>query len=296
MKFTHLSESYSLEDDMRLIRILTSSVLGILAMSAPVAGAPGPGAPLPLTQQPSPKENPSTAIPQPTQPPAAHASDGLITVTAPTVEDAEEILGAAQKGLEAILKGLGLDAKDGNLPPLPPLNINVVYTNAQGGWAGFTKEGAIVIGKTDLSTALESLNHELTHYVVKVHFAKLPIWCNESMACMNSSPSLQKTFTRTTAWYPRTKKWPPLSSVINVSKMTASDAQEYALAYSLGRFLTEGQSKSKDTLVKFALAAKNDGLAPALQQFYGIKDQKELQTLWQDWVSKTTADPADDLH
>lgn len=132
-----------------------------------------------------------------------------------------------------------------------------------------------------------TLGHEIAHVVLATRYpfpGDLPPWVVEGIASRYDAEPRRATRRQIIAWYARTGNWPKLGDVLRAEVIPPNDKAAYAVAASLTEFLVERAGKRK--FLEFAKDGRSNGWDAALSSHYGIHDQDELQTLWQNSAAR----------
>ena len=134
----------------------------------------------------------------------------------------------------------------------------------------------------------DMLAHEVAHAVLATQFPhpkRLPAWLEEGIASRYDGAKRRQERESVLAWMVRNANWPRLESVLNAENVLAEDTRSYAAAVSLTDMLLAQGGKQK--LLTFGKAASQVGCRRALMEHYRIADGDELQTMWQQWATRS---------
>ena len=142
-----------------------------------------------------------------------------------------------------------------------------------------------------LTTSVErakgtTLHHEVVHTVLDSYFypESLPAWASEGIASQADDAGRKENQRQILARWAKAGRWPGLRSLFESSRIGHDDLARYAAASSVTEFLAQRGGKTR--VVEFAASGQKRGWDRAASDFYGVHDVAELQTAWQDWVSR----------
>ncbi len=139
-----------------------------------------------------------------------------------------------------------------------------------------------------------TLHHEVIHTVLDSYFypGSLSAWASEGIASQADNAKRKEDRRQILARWSRAGRWPSLRPLLDAARIGHDNLGHYTIAASLTEFLAERGGKAK--VVKFAASGQKHGWDQAVSEFYGMHDVAELQTAWQDWLTKKTSTHADD--
>jgi hypothetical protein len=131
-----------------------------------------------------------------------------------------------------------------------------------------------------------TLHHEVVHTVLDSHFypESLPAWASEGIASRADDAGRQETQRQALARWSKGGQWPSLRSLFESSRLEHDNLDGYAAAASVIEFLVERGGRTR--VVEFASHGQKRGWDRAAADCYGMRDLAELQTAWQDWVTR----------
>ncbi len=142
-----------------------------------------------------------------------------------------------------------------------------------------------------LSTSVDralgtTLHHEVIHTVLDSQFypESLPAWASEGIASQADDAGRKESQRQILARWSKEGRWPGLRSLLESARIDHDNLSRYAAASSLTEFLAERGGKTR--VVAFASSGQKRGWDRAASEYYGLHNVVELQTAWQDWVSK----------
>jgi hypothetical protein len=142
-----------------------------------------------------------------------------------------------------------------------------------------------------LTTSVEralgtTLHHEVVHTVLDSYLypASLPAWASEGIASQADDAKRKEDRQQILARWSKAGRWPSLRSLLETSQIGHDNLSRYAAASSLTEFLAERGGKTR--VVEFASNGKKRGWDQAVNEYYGVHDVAELQTAWQDWLTR----------
>jgi hypothetical protein len=142
-----------------------------------------------------------------------------------------------------------------------------------------------------LSTSVDralgtTLHHEVIHTVLDSHFypESLPAWVSEGIASQADDAGRKENQRQILARWSREGRWPGLRPLLESARIDHDNLSRYAAASSLTEFLAQWGGKPR--VVAFAGSGQKLGWDRAASDYYGVHDIAELQTAWQNWVSK----------
>ncbi len=142
-----------------------------------------------------------------------------------------------------------------------------------------------------LTTSVEravgaTLHHEVVHTVLDSHFypESPPAWASEGIASLADDAGRKENQRQILARWSKAGRWPGLRSLFESSRIGHDDLNRYAAASSVTEFLAERGGRTR--VVAFAGRGQKRGWDQAASDYYGVHDLAELQTAWQDWVTR----------
>jgi hypothetical protein len=140
---------------------------------------------------------------------------------------------------------------------------------------------------TSVERALGStLHHEIIHTVLDSQYypESLPAWASEGIASQADDEGRKENQRLILARWSQSGHWPSLRSLFEASGIGHDNLSRYAAASSVTEFLAQRGGKTR--VVEFAGNGSRRGWDQAVSDYYGVHDVAELQTAWQDWVTK----------
>ena len=130
-----------------------------------------------------------------------------------------------------------------------------------------------------------TLAHEMTHIVFGCkHHKRIPIWANEGAASLQDDPERIGIRRRIIADLAQKRNWPDLITILESSSFLTSDQLSYSVSASVTQFLLS--LDTKPTFLQFTVDGKAKGWDAALSRHYGMRNIRELQARWQEWVQQ----------
>ena len=131
-----------------------------------------------------------------------------------------------------------------------------------------------------------TLHHEVVHTVLDSQFypESLPAWASEGIASQADDAGRKEDQRKLLARWSTAGRWPSLRLLFESSRIEHDNLNRYAAASSVTEFLAQRGGKTR--VVEFAGSGQKRGWDQAASEFYGVHNVAELQTAWQDWVSK----------
>jgi hypothetical protein len=131
-----------------------------------------------------------------------------------------------------------------------------------------------------------TLQHEVLHTVLDSHFypESLPPWASEGIASQADDAGRKENQRQILDRWSKAGRWPSLRSLFESSRLGHDDLNRYAAAASVTEFLVQRGGKTR--LVEFASSGQKRGWDRAASDYYGVQDIAQLQTAWQDWVTR----------
>jgi hypothetical protein len=201
---------------------------------------------------------------------------------------AKEVLASAELfRKELALKWLGKE-----LPPGEAFTfINVTLADdVDEGWVLLADGRYRTMHRISLTTSRDralgsTLAHELTHVILSSQFPQgMPIWAHEGIASLADDRARTARRQQILSGF-LARGFPEIGSVLTAQVIHPTDEAGYAISVSLTEYLLA--HGGRQTFLKFVAAGSGGGWDAALDQFYGIRDVKDLQTQWQTWVGRT---------
>jgi hypothetical protein len=131
-----------------------------------------------------------------------------------------------------------------------------------------------------------TLRHEIRHVVLNTRFPfpdRLPLWIEEGLASRSDDGQRQRIWRDTAATFSQSG-WPDIQSVVDTQSIHSTDQATYGASTSLVNYLLTRGDMPK--LLQFAVTGKKSGWDSALEQCYGIRSLRELESKWHAWVSQ----------
>jgi len=131
-----------------------------------------------------------------------------------------------------------------------------------------------------------TLHHEVIHTVLDSYSypGSLPAWASEGIASQADDAARKENQRQILARWSKAGRWPGMRSLLESSRIDHDDLNRYAAASSITEFLAQRGGKTR--VVEFASIGQKRGWDQAASDCYGVHDVAELQTAWQDWVSR----------
>ncbi len=135
-----------------------------------------------------------------------------------------------------------------------------------------------------------TLHHEVIHTVLDSHFypESLPAWASEGIASQADDNGRKENQRQILVRWWQTGHWPGLRSLFEAAGIGHDNLGRYAAASSVTEFLVARGGKTR--VVEFAGNGPKRGWDQAASDYYGVHDMAELQTAWQNWVTKKLGD------
>jgi hypothetical protein len=215
------------------------------------------------------------------------AHDPTFIVYAPDQALADQVLAKAEEFRKAEAKNLlGTE-----LEPTAGRTIITVQVSAteDNGFTWPIDDPARKFHNMWLTTSREraaggTLRHEIRHVVLNTHFRdRLPPWIEEGLASRSDDGRRQRIWRDTAAAFSQSG-WPDIQSVVDTRSIHSTDQATYGASTSLVNYLLTRGDMSK--LLQFAVTGKKSGWDSALEQCYGIRNLRELESQWHAWVAQ----------
>ncbi len=131
----------------------------------------------------------------------------------------------------------------------------------------------------DESTLFATLDHELTHVVLRSRFPQgLPAWANEGAASLSDDAERKRRRASIVEGWVRSREWPSLIGVFQQERLEARDADAYAAAASVTQMLIEERGRAD--FVRFLERVRESDVDRALRTTYGYLDATDLERAW----------------
>ncbi len=218
------------------------------------------------------------------------AHDETFIVYAPDQALADQVLAKAQEFRKAEAKDLlGVE-----LEPRAGRTIITVKVSATED-SGFTwpidhpdrKFHNMWLTTSRQRAAGSTLRHEIRHVVLNTRFPdRLPPWIEEGLASRTDDAEHQQVWRETATAFTRSG-WPDIHSVVETRTIHSTDQATYGASTSLVNYLLTRGDMPK--LLEFAVTGKKSGWDRALEQCYGIRNLRELESQWHAWVGQEGA-------